>query len=150
MRTIAQGTASFDPQHTHKVVKAQGLGAVAMREETCRCSTLGAVLEARGVAPGSVSLLVVDTEGHDHVILNSLDYSNFRPDAILFEHRHADGTWSFPVRAGANFASVNQTLHEAGYTTVRLDLMDTLAVLEPSRLEGLGLNLDSAAGPGSA
>ena len=122
----------------------------------------------------------------------------FRPEAILFEHRHADGTWSFPVRAGENFNSVNQTLHDAGYvtlqlpaacgggggvcsqpprrsqysqvsaclptccgccswwcwhcsrdagadasvarrsyTTVRLDLMDTLAVLDPSSLAGI-------------
>ena len=43
----------------------------------------------------------------------------FRPEAILFEHRHADGTWSFPVRAGENFNSVNQTLHDAGYVTLR-------------------------------
>ena len=101
------------------------------------------VLESRQVAPEAVSLLVIDTEGHDHVILNSLDYtvsstaaalclrlvqckfsSNervwvsraqvFRPEAILFEHRHTDGTWSFPVRAGQNFNMVNQTLHDAG------------------------------------
>lgn len=44
----------------------------------------------------------------------------FRPEAILFEHRHADGTWSFPVRAGENFNSVNQTLHDAGYVTLQL------------------------------
>ncbi len=78
MQTIAKGTASFDADHTNKVCKAQGY-RIAMSHEVCRCSTMADVLNSRQVAPEAVRLLVVDTEGHDHVILNSLDYTVSSP-----------------------------------------------------------------------
>ena len=141
LQEAAKGTASFDKDHPRKVVKVQG-GVVTMKQEVCRVEPLAAVLARRAVAPAAVKLLVVDTEGHDAVILSSIDFSaanGFRPAAILFEHRHTDGTWSFPVRAGAQFKQVNGHLHAAGYTTARLDLMDTLAVLDASLLPKLSL-----------
>ena len=86
MQTIAKGTASFDADHTNKVCKVQG-HSIAMSHEICRCSTMADVLESRQVAPEAVSLLVVDTEGHDHVILNSLDYTVSSTAAALCLHR---------------------------------------------------------------
>eukprot|EP01052_Picozoa_sp_SAG31_P060995 SAG31_NODE_20111_length_583_cov_1.413223_1_plen_114_part_00 len=103
---------------------------------------MSGVLARHKIAPSAVKLLVVDTEGHDAVILSSIDFSaegGFQPAAILFEHRHADGTWSFPVKKGENFERVFTHLHAAGYTTTRLDLMDTLAVRDPRVLPKLGL-----------
>ena len=35
-----------------------------------------------------VDLLHSDTEGHDLVVLQGLDFSRFRPRAILYEHKH--------------------------------------------------------------
>jgi FkbM family methyltransferase len=101
MQTIAKGTASFDADHTNKVCKVQG-HRIAMSHEVCRCSTMADVLDSRQVAPEAVRLLVVDTEGHDHVILNSLDYtvrsqhpalhpvpvaSPARPNGVVVPHR---------------------------------------------------------------
>jgi FkbM family methyltransferase len=82
MQTIAKGTASFNSDHTNKVCKVQGHN-IAMSHEVCRCDTMARVLQSRQVAPEAVRLLVVDTEGHDHVILNSLDYSVSSPTHSL-------------------------------------------------------------------
>ena len=42
------------------------------------------VLDSLHVAPEAVRLLVVDTEGHDHVILNSLDYTVSTNGPVLY------------------------------------------------------------------
>jgi hypothetical protein len=36
-------------------------------------------------------LLHIDTEGHDNVILRSINFNKIVPSMILFEHKHFDG-----------------------------------------------------------
>jgi FkbM family methyltransferase len=47
---------------------------------------LSTLLERNNVT--KINLLHIDAEGHDWIVLRQLDLTRFRPDVILFEHRH--------------------------------------------------------------
>lgn len=53
-------------------------------EISVRTKPLDALLDERGVR--HVDVLVVDTEGHDDVVLSTFDLERWKPSLVLFEH----------------------------------------------------------------
>lgn len=51
-----------------------------------QCVTLQDIVEKYQLR--RIDLLQIDTEGHDDVILLSIDYTNLAPQMIIFEHSH--------------------------------------------------------------
>jgi FkbM family methyltransferase len=56
---------------------------------TVRCEPLASILTRHDLA--HFDLLQIDTEGHDAVVLETLDLVRHRPQLIRFEHRHLSG-----------------------------------------------------------
>lgn len=63
------------------------LEAILIREHVA-CETLDAVLERN--ACDEFDILQIDVEGHDGVILRSLDLFKYQPSIVIFEHKHLD------------------------------------------------------------
>jgi FkbM family methyltransferase len=74
----------------------------------------------------SIDVLFIDTEGYDAKILLSFPFNRLLPKKILFEHKHADGTF----RVGKNFASVLTLLESFGYHISIVDVENALAQLQ--------------------
>ena len=56
------------------------------------CKTLENILRKHQIPAEKLSLIQIDTEGYDHVILKSLDLLKMKPQIIIFEHRHLKDT----------------------------------------------------------
>lgn len=76
----------------------------------------------------AVKYLFTDTEGHDAIILSQFPFNVMKPFRILFEHKHADGTF----RVGLKFAHLLIMLDGFGYRMKILDQENCLAQLEES------------------
>jgi FkbM family methyltransferase len=75
---------SFDPGHI-----VRHFGHALDRFIVCAnvyTLPLATLLDQNNVT--QINLLHIDTEGHDWIILRQLDLTRFRPDLILFEHKH--------------------------------------------------------------
>lgn len=73
----------------------------------------------------SINLLLLDTEGYDTEILKSFPFDKIKPSAILFEHKHSDGTHNI----GENFAATIVMLNQLGYRVRCIDRENSLATL---------------------
>jgi FkbM family methyltransferase len=80
--------------------------------------TLNEVLRRHGI--DRVDLLHCDTEGHDLVVLSSLDFARYRPLLVLYEHRHL---------SDEDRAKARSMLGSLGYSLREFE-GDTLAVHE--------------------
>ncbi|HEX4792955.1 MAG TPA: FkbM family methyltransferase [Humisphaera sp.] len=75
------GLSTFDPDRMREVMS---WGGVTMREYKVRVQPLSELVPQHlGQQP--VDLLSVDTEGHDLSVLQSADWTQFRPKLIIFE-----------------------------------------------------------------
>ena len=82
---------SFDRNHILKHATGnpdRGLLDKYITKSMLEVSTLHDVLVKHNIQ--TITLLHIDAEGHDHVILNSLDFTRYKPDMIFIEHRHMD------------------------------------------------------------
>jgi FkbM family methyltransferase len=76
------GLGSFDKTHI-----TSGLGdriTPYIVEEDIECVPLQEVLDRNGVA--EIDLFHVDTEGFDYKVLSQIDFTRYKPSAIMFEH----------------------------------------------------------------
>ena len=73
-----------------------------------------------------INLLYLDTEGHDVEIIKNFPFNKIQPKAILFEHKHADGTHNL----GPKFASTIKLLNSLGYRLQCVDRENCLAIHE--------------------
>ena len=89
------GLASFDRNQVAKAYlrHARRLGLACPPEqaivgEAVATLTLDGVLRDFGF--DRCDLLVIDTEGHDYEIIQSVDFSRIRPTVLIYEHSHLD------------------------------------------------------------
>jgi FkbM family methyltransferase len=75
---------SFDREHIVKHL--EGRLEPFIVKERVKCETLNHVLSRNRVS--KIDLLHIDVEGFDYNILAQVDFLRYRPDVILFEHRH--------------------------------------------------------------
>ena len=106
--------SSFSREHVEQFV---GNPADVVRVEV-PCATVGAIIQ-RHFPENAIDLLAIDAEGHEAVILQSLDFAQARIGAIMFEalHLEAERKSVFGFLEGHGY-----TVHEAG--------RDAFAVLE--------------------
>ena len=62
--------------------------SVTISSKKLDCKPIGFILNKNRLDPAKVSIIQIDTEGHDHVILQSFDWTRLRPGIVIFEHRH--------------------------------------------------------------
>jgi FkbM family methyltransferase len=85
--------------------------------EQVRCVSLVNLLAKHAVE--KLDLLSIDTEGHDHAILQQIDFDKIKPSLILYEHQYI---------GAADRAGWEEKLHGLGYSLTR-HLGNTLAFL---------------------
>jgi FkbM family methyltransferase len=96
----ASTVASVSPE---KVAMQLGLPVSALETVRVPCMTLDALLAKHGWT--GMDVLLLDTEGHDYEVLQSIDLARFRPLVVQFEHGHltpaqVDGACQVLARAG--------------------------------------------------
>lgn len=84
------------------------------------CTTLNKIIEEYDVK--ELRSLVIDTEGHDFEILNSLDFNLIKPNKIIFEHKHMEGT---NKTVGEKYNTILIKLLSFGYVKTHMDTEDT-------------------------
>jgi len=78
------GIGSFDREHLSKHLSAELQGTIQAVDVPC--FTFKELL-ARNQLP-RLDLVHVDTEGHDFMIIQQIDFNRWRPKIVLFEHKH--------------------------------------------------------------
>lgn len=86
---------------------------------TVKCKTLNSIIRERNIS--SIGHLYTDTEGHDYDILMSLDLTIVKPENIIFENSHTDGT---KIR-GKNYDTLIKHFKNNGYCVVWETNLDT-------------------------
>lgn len=105
---------SFDRQHIVKHL--DGLLEPYIETLPVRCMPLQAVLDQHGVQ--RIDVLHIDTEGYDWQVLRLFDLGRYRPQVVLYEHKH------LPI---ADQQKAEQMLKDQGYALSR-HIADTLAI----------------------
>ena len=96
----------------------------AIHKIKVRALTLTQLIEA--LQCRDINLLFLDTEGFDSEILPTFPFDKLKPQAILFEHKHSDGTHNI----GAKFANLIIQLNMNGYRVQCIDRENCLATLK--------------------
>jgi FkbM family methyltransferase len=121
----AQGLGSFDRDVvlSHEGLFA-GLGQ-SIKTLNVKCVT---VPELLANAPnGTMDVLVIDTEGHDYVILKQFDFAQVRPKLIVFESKHLpadDVARSDAMLCGAGYYVIHSGTDNS--IAIRSDVSDLL------------------------
>jgi hypothetical protein len=111
--------SSFDRNHVMRFLTDDAEAERALERMVVPCVTVS-TLALRYFESGVFDLLVIDTEGHEKVILESLDFARVRPRAIFFESEHM----------GATYDDIGEMLRRAGYRVRKLGVTDSVAELE--------------------
>lgn len=91
--------------------------SVVIGTKLLECKPISFILKKHNLPPSAVSIVQIDTEGHDYVILKSFDLKQLKPKIIIFEHRHLSED---------DYMNSLRFLKSHGYNIFR-DLHDTLA-----------------------
>jgi FkbM family methyltransferase len=101
-----------------KHIEAHGLPNNTVKT-TVPCQTLNSIIRERNIT--SIENLHTDTEGHDYDILMDLDLLFIRPQNIIFENKHMDGTF----KKGEKYNKLMGHFFSTGYTLVYEDTENT-------------------------
>jgi FkbM family methyltransferase len=71
------------------------------------CLTFDSLCAKHAIA--DLDLLVVDTEGYDHEIIRSVDFTRYRPAVVVYEHYHLPAD---------ELERTRDRMHRAGYLTL--------------------------------
>ena len=69
---------------------------------------------------------MLDTEGFDTQLIKNFPFENLRPNKIIFEHKHSDGT----NRIGNKFANVITLLDSLNYSIRIMDSENVFAKIK--------------------
>jgi hypothetical protein len=75
----------------------------------------------------NISILNLDCEGFDGVILQGCSFEKFRPRKIIFEYTHSEGSFS---GRGSNYNATITHLNRFGYRVVAIRQYDVELALE--------------------
>jgi FkbM family methyltransferase len=110
--------SSFNRAHVEEFVRHDALGERALQRIVVPCVTVSTLAD-RYFPDGALDLLIIDAEGHDKIILDSIDFSRTRPRVILFESKYL----------GADADAIHRQLESAGYRVRRVGDRDSAAEL---------------------
>lgn len=77
---------SFDRAHVEKFLRVGSCHQV--KKIKVDCFSILDLLEKHDITPSHLDLLIIDAEGHEFNILNSINYSAVKPAVIVFESNH--------------------------------------------------------------
>lgn len=115
----AKGVASFNKKHLMKFKIPEEY----IIEEYVDCISLNKLLRERNI--NHIDLLQIDSEGYDAGIIKQVNFSEFRPSVIRFEHGLRDGTMD-----GATFSEVISLLNRENYDCIVEDYDVTACLRE--------------------
>jgi FkbM family methyltransferase len=95
------------------------------RKVSVECVTLDRIIDEYKIS--SIDILHIDTEGHDYEVIDGINLENVKPNTIVFENKHMDGTNS-PL--GKKYESIINYLVGFGYRKLREEFGDTYMILE--------------------
>jgi len=122
---FARGIASFDETHWKKTTLVPD--ADYMEQVTVKCTSFSDFIKSNAI--DKLDLLLLDTEGYDHQILMSIDFTHIKPKMIRFEHgvRHK-------VMSPESFMAVCSHLNSFGYQIIAESYDATAYLLDPADL----------------
>lgn len=106
---LAQGVASFDPNHWKKTSLIPSEDYIDKVD--VKCMSFRNFIKKFKVK--KLDLLLIDTEGYDFEILNSIDFTQIKPNIIRFEHGVPNN-----VMSHEKFLLICNRLNIAGYQIV--------------------------------
>lgn len=74
------------------------------------CVTLDKIINDYEI--DSIGILHIDTEGHDYEVMKGINFNNIKPEIIVFENKHMDGTNS---SLGEKYKEITNYLYDIGY-----------------------------------
>jgi hypothetical protein len=111
------GTAFFANQITVPKIVAPGDGLAAEKRET---TTLDSILQTENVE--QIDFLSIDIEGHEYVVMKSLNLNRFRPGVIVAEYNTGGIGTDYRLRDhlvnSGKYNVVHQTIANFIYTRV--------------------------------
>lgn len=107
---------SFDKQHILKHIVHVDIEPYIIEEEI-QCVPLIEILQKHNVK--KIDLLHIDTEGYDYKILEQIDFTQYKPTVILFEHAHLSKIEKKKAKSSLRSEGYKLTVRE----------MDTTAIL---------------------
>lgn len=110
--------SSFDRNHVLSFLENDAEAERALERIIVPCVTVSR-LATRYFDAGEFDLLVIDAEGHEKVILDSIDFARVRPRVIFFESEHLSGADD----------ETGSRLRGAGYRVRKISVQDSVAEL---------------------
>jgi len=110
----ADQLTSIDPN----VVLAHENAVEWLRDRIATVTVPAITFETRTAELDRIDLLHIDTEGHDAAIVDQVDLTSWKPDVVLFEHKHL---------ATSDYDRCRQRLARSGYRCWS-DNFDTIAI----------------------
>jgi len=94
---------------------------------TVKCKTINQIINEYNI--DIIDSLYIDTEGHDYDILMELDLSKVKPNNIIFENKHMDGTNSYLLTDRPKYNYLLNYLYRNSYKLVEENSEDTYVTL---------------------
>ena len=118
----ASGIGSFDKQHilSHKT-KRFNVSDNDIETMEIKCLTFSEVLNKYSIK--MIDKLIIDVEGSEFEILNSIDFDKIEIKKIIFEFKHFDGTF----KEGSKLKIIKEKLINFNYTITEIDKENILA-----------------------
>ena len=118
----ASGIGSFDKQHilSHKT-KRFNVSDEDIETMEVQCLTFSEVLNKYSIK--MINKLLIDVEGAEFEILNSIDFEKIEIKKIIFEFKHFDGTFE----EGPKLKSIKEKLIKFSYQLKEIDKENILA-----------------------
>ena len=118
----ASGIGSFDKQHilNHKT-KRFNVSDEDIETMEVQCLTFSEVLNKYSIK--MINKLLIDVEGAEFEILNSIDFEKIEIKKIIFEFKHFDGTFE----EGPKLKSIKEKLIKFSYQLKEIDKENILA-----------------------
>ena len=118
----ASGIGSFSKEHilNHKS-KRFNVSEEDIEETKINCLSFSSLVKKFNIT--GIKKLMLDVEGSEYDILNSIDYNNCLIDQIVFEKKHLDGTF----REANKLKNLKRLLENNNYKIIDLDIENILA-----------------------
>ena len=118
----ASGIGSFSKEHilNHKS-KRFNVSEEDIEEIIINCLSFSSLVKKFNIT--GIKKLMLDVEGAEYDILNSIDYNNCLIEKIIFEKKHLDGTFT----EGNKLKNLKKLLENNNYKLTDIDIENILA-----------------------
>jgi FkbM family methyltransferase len=115
---ITNGNSLIASMHMNKGV-LRHFTESELRKETVQGKPFQYIIDKYELKNKKRTLLLIDVEGFEKEVIESINFNTYKPDYLIFEHAHL----TYDIHR-----EINASLVDVGYK-IYLDKMDTLAIL---------------------